>query len=221
MSIHIPRFTVSASDKHFQYIANIVTELLLFSDAAHKTRTARLDNLLIKYDFTDLASAAAVMENLQYLLRNVLESERLAQLNFRQSFNDMNSTDLLHIRARALALADELHLLFDAIRLAQDKSDVKNDRKSALLFHASSSVMSWNMLAEGRELISKLEVQETNFYWLSRQDGSTVNNLRIGNLEAFDGSQHAQWAEILSKHDEPANHPLLKVILFGTCLAIL
>lgn len=210
LRIHIPRFAVSASDKHFQCIANIVTELILFSDAAHKTRLERLENLLIKYDFSDLCSAAGVVENLQYVLRSVLENERHAQLTFRQSSGDIGRTNHLQIRARSLTLAEELNLLFDAIRLAQDKSNVISDRKSALLLQASSSVMSWNMLADGRDLISKLEVQETNFSWLSRQDGSTVNNLRIGNLEAFDGSQHALWAEILSKHSEPANHPLLK-----------
>jgi hypothetical protein len=62
-------------------------------------------------------------------------------------------------------------------------------------------------------MLAKLVVQNIDFFWLSRQDSSTVNNLTVGNLQAFDGSQDARWAEILSKHDEPANHPLLKVRL--------
>ncbi|KAK2466286.1 hypothetical protein APHAL10511_001928 [Amanita phalloides] len=214
LRIHIPRFTVLASDKHFQCIAHMVTELLLYTDAAHKTRMERLEDLLIKYDFTDFCSAAGVVENLQHRLRNALENERQTRLHASQSIDGSSDTDLLNIRAHIFILAQELHLLFDAIRLAQDKSDGKNDHKSALLLHASSSVLSWNMLANGQELISKLEIQDTIFSWLSRQDGSTVSNLKIGNLEAFDGSQHAQWTEILSKHDEPSNHPLLKKGLF-------
>lgn len=210
LRIHIPRFTVLASDTHFQSIAHVVSELLLFSDAAHKTRMERLENLLIKYDFTDLHSAATVVENLQHRLRNALETEQQTRLNVNESAS--GHADLLNVRARIFVLAEELHLLFDAIRLAQDQSEGKNDRKSALLLHASSSVLSWNMLAGDNELISKLEVQDMNFFWLSKQDGSTVNNLKIGNLEAFDGSQHAQWAEILGKYDEPPSHPLLKVI---------
>ena len=170
----------------------------------------KLEDLLIKYDFTDLHSAATVVENLQHRLRNALETEQQTRLNANESAS--GNADLLNVRARIFVLAEELHLLFDAIRLAQDQSEGKNDRKSALLLHASSSVLSWNMLAGDNELISKLEVQDMNFFWLSKQDGSTVNNLKIGNLEAFDGSQHAQWAEILAKYDEPPSHPLLKVI---------
>jgi hypothetical protein len=67
------------------------------------------------------------------------------------------------------------------------------------------------MLDDQKEMLAKLVVQNIDFYWLSRQDSSTVNNLTVGNLQAFDGAQDAQWAEILSKYDEPANHPLLKV----------
>jgi len=40
-----------------------------------------------------------------------------------------------------------------------------------------------------------------------------VNDLTIGNLQAFDGSRDAIWTEILLKHDEPASHPLRKVRL--------
>jgi hypothetical protein len=67
------------------------------------------------------------------------------------------------------------------------------------------------MLDDQREMLAKLVVQNIDFFWLNRQDSSTVNNLTVGNLQAFDGSRDARWAEILSKYDEPANHPLLKV----------
>ncbi|PFH52812.1 hypothetical protein AMATHDRAFT_139321 [Amanita thiersii Skay4041] len=214
LRVHVPRFTVSANDKHFQSIASIVTKLLLFSDAAHKTRLERLEHLLITYDFTDLASVAGVVEKLQCRLRSTLESEEMARLNHRRWDSNSSDMDILNIRAHVVILAEELHLLFDAIRLAQDRSDGRSDRKSALLLHASSSLITWNMLAEGRELISKLEVQDPNFYWLNRQDGSIVNNLILGNLQAFDGSRDAQWTEILSKHDEAASHPQLKNGLF-------
>jgi len=67
------------------------------------------------------------------------------------------------------------------------------------------------MLDDKRELLAKLVVQNIDYYWLSKQDSSTVNNLLVGNLQAFDGSRDALWAEIVSKYDEPHNHPLLKV----------
>jgi hypothetical protein len=108
-------------------------------------------------------------------------------------------------------LTEELNCLFSAVKLAQDRTDERMDQKSALLVHASSSELSWRMLSEDKDLLAKLVVQHSNFYWLSRRDSAMVNDLVIGNLQAFDGSRDAIWTEILMKHDEPTSHPLHKV----------
>lgn len=210
--VHIPQFTVSANDEHFQAISHIVTKLLLFSDAAHKTRLDKLETLLFTYDFTDLEAAADVVTGLQTRLEDALETQRMAEVSQHVRLQEEEGQmELLKLKAHIFLLSEELNFLFDAIKLAQDRFDDHTDQKSALLLHASSSEISWRMLGDHRDLLSKLVVQDINFYWLNRQDSSTVNDLAVGNLQAFDGSRHALWAEILSKYDEPANHPLLKV----------
>lgn len=212
--VHIPRFTVTANEEHFQAISNILTKLLLFSDAAHKTRTEKLETLIFTYDFTDLVTAANVVTSLQCRLRDALETDRMTARNSRRLGGNDTKLSLLKLRAHIFHLAEELNLLFDAIKLAQDRFNDQSEQNSALLLHTSSSEISWKMLDERRNLLSKLVVQNIDFRWLSRQDSSTVNHLAVGNLTAFDGSRYAIWAEILSKHDEPANHPLLKRGLF-------
>ncbi|KAG6831126.1 hypothetical protein H0H92_012551 [Tricholoma furcatifolium] len=213
--VHIPRFTVSANDDHFQAISNVITHLLLFSDAAHKTRLEKLETLLFTYDFTDLASAAKVVANLQSRLNEAHEAQMTAEYNHSRKLDEKEGQlELLKLKAHIFLLSEELNFLFDAIKLAQDRHDDHSDRKSALLLAASSDEISWKMLDDRRELLSKLVVQNISFYWLSRQDSSTSNDLSVRNLQAFDGSRYAIWPEIVSKHDEPANHPLLKRGLF-------
>ena len=158
----------------------------------------------------DLASAANVVSNLQGRLRDALETERLTMRNSRR-LEEEGRLNLLQLKSHIFLLSEELNLLFDSIKMAQDRFDDKTDQKSALLLHASSADISWRMLDARRNLLSKLAVTNIDFHWLSRQDSSTVNHLTIGNLSAFDGSRYAMWAEILSKYDEPPNHPLLKV----------
>lgn len=210
MQVTCPRFTVTASDKHFQTISNIVTKLLLFSDAAHKTRLEKIETLLFTYDFTDLTSAAKVISDLQNRLRDAAETERQAEGNI-YNINASGKLELCKLRAHIFILTEELGLLFDAIKLAQDRDDDRVDSKSAVLLRASSSEISWRMLDDQRDLLTKLVAQDIDYAWLSRQDSSTINNLSLGNLQAFDGSRNAVWTEIISKYDEPANHPLLKV----------
>lgn len=208
-----PKFTVSASDQHFKTISNIVTKLLLFSDATHKTRVDRLETLLFTYDFTDYASASRVITDLQGRLRKSIEVEELA-MHTQQIQSREDEIELLKLKAHIYLLGDELNFIFDAIKLAQDRFDDQTDQKSALLLNASSSEISWNMLDEQRELLAKHVVKDIDYYWLSRQDSSTYNDLAIGSLQAFDGSKDAVWTEILSKYNEPPNHPLLKRGLF-------
>lgn len=213
IQVHVPQFTVSADDQHFQAISNIVTDLILFTDATHKTRLDKLETLLFRYDFTDLSEAANVVSNLQSRLRHVMETERSVEPRLRQLGTD-GRIEMLKIKAHILLLAEELNLIFDAIKLAQDKREGHSDHKSALLLQAISSEISWRMLDDQRDLLAKLSLRQIDYTWLSRQDSSTENNLAIGDLQAFDGSSTAVWAEIISKHNEPSNHPLVKRGLF-------
>lgn len=210
--IHSPRFSVGATEDHFQVISRVITKVLLFSDPAQKTRLDKLETLLFAYDFTDLASAAKVVSSIQQRLRSAIEMQRAAG-SLVNLADPSTRVEMLKLRAHIYLLSEELNLLFDAIKLAQDRSDDHTD-KSAVMLHASSSEISWRMLDKSRDMLAKLVVQNTDFHWLSRQDSSTVNHLSVGNLQAFDGSRDAVWQEILAKHDEPANHPLLKRGLF-------
>jgi hypothetical protein len=169
-----------------------------------------LETLLFTYDFTDLGSAANVIEDLQGRLRAAMEAEQTIQTKRRPS-TDQGKLELLKLKAHIFLLAEELDFLFEAVKLAQDRSEDQIDQKSALQLHASSSEISWRMLDDHQELLAKLAVRDIDYSWLSRQDSSTVNNLAVGNLQAFDGSPNAIWAEILCKHNEPGSHPLLKV----------
>ncbi|KAG2141789.1 golgi-body localization protein domain-containing protein [Suillus bovinus] len=207
--VRVPRFTVSASDRHFQSISNIITNLILFSDAAHKTRLEKIEALLFAYDFTDFTSAANVVSDLQSRLRNALETRRDAE-NHALSAVSETRLEIIKLKAHIFLLTEELNLIFDAIKLAQDRADERSDQKSALLLLASSSEISWQMLDDNQELLAKLAVRDIDFSWLSKQDSSTMTNLVVGDLQAFDGSPHAPWPEIVSKFEDPSNHPMCK-----------
>src|SRR6267154_1555072 len=141
VQIRVPRFTVSASDNHFQSISNIITNLILFSDATHKTRLEKLEALLFAYDFADLTSAANVVSDLQSRLRNALETRRDAENHVLSTSSDTRP-EILQLNAHIFILTEELNLIFDAIKLAQDRADELSDQKSELLLLASSSDIS-------------------------------------------------------------------------------
>ena len=210
--IHVPKFTVSAKDRHFQAISNIVTNLLLFSDAAHKTRVERLERMLFSYDFTNLGSAADVVLKLQARLRLAVETRREAESKL-AALGEPGQIEKFKIKAHIILLGEELDYVFEAIKLAQDQAHGQAAQKSALLLHASSSEISWGMFDRHDQLLAKWAVRNIDFRWLNCQDSSTMNRLAVGDLQAFDGAADAEWTEILSRYDEPGNHPMVKVSL--------
>jgi hypothetical protein len=191
-------------------MSDVLTHLVLFTDAVHKTRAEKLETMLFRYDFTDLLAVADVVSDIQSRLRHVVELERGQRIRL-MALGEPGRMEILRMKAQALSLAEELNLIFDAIKSAQDKVEDQSDRKSALMLRASSDEISWRMLDERRDLLAKLAVRKIDFSWLSRTDSSTVNKLVLGDLQAFAGSHQAVWAEILSKSEESANHPLAKV----------
>ena len=172
-----------------------------------------METLLFSYDFTDFKSSAKVVSGLQDRLREAVNQEQDAEWRLRRfaATEDQAKLEMAKIRADVLALADELAFIFEAIRLAQDRSEGNSEHKSALLLLASSPEISWRMLDSRRDLLAKLSVNGVKFSWLNRQDSAVVNTLRIGDLHVFDGHHDAAWPEILCKHHEPKDHHLVKV----------
>ncbi|KAL5488078.1 FMP27 [Sanghuangporus weigelae] len=212
--VHVPRFTVSANSKNFENIANVITTLLLRSDAVHKTHLSKVDTLLFSYDFTDLSAVADVVENIQSRLRRAAEHEHDLE-SMVTTDDNKGPSDLMKMKAHIFLLSEELNLIFEAINLAQQKADDKHsDTKMALKVNTSAREISWGMVDSAGDMIAKLAVRGVEHIWLNRQDGSTVNNLLIVDLQAFDGSRDAEWPEILTKYPEPASHPLVKRGIF-------
>lgn len=179
MQINIPQFTVTADDRHFRTISNLVSKLVLFTDAHQKVHTDRLETLLFTYDFTDIPSVVMVVVDVQAKLRRAIETAKLAESG------DLIETELGHkeytgLRAHIQTLTEELSFLFEAIKLAQDKSSNPSEMASALLLKAWSAELSWKMLDEQRELLAKLVCKGTQFSWLSRQDSKLFSYFRAG-----------------------------------------
>jgi hypothetical protein len=200
---------VEANSRHFCTISQVLTDLLLYSDPMYQRRAEELQTYTILYDFQDLGVAARVIAGYQDRIRNLQQAAQDVSLTSGDHLFDEESC---RIRAQILASLEELDIIFDAIKLAQEKAnDTSEDQKMALRLLAKSSEISWRMLAPTSELLAKLSLKDVQFSWLSRQDSSTQNNLRIRDLHAYDGSSIAIWPELLAKHSEPANHPLIKV----------
>lgn len=190
----------------------MVADLLLFSDPAYQRRAEELETYMILYDFQNLGEAARVVMGYQDRIRDLQATARDIEPMADSNDSLPMQNDLLHLKAQIFSTSEELDIIFEAIKLAQEKtSDQNQDQKLALRLLARSSEISWQMIADATGLLAKLSLKGVDFSWLSRQDSSTVNSLTIRDFHAYDGSSVAVWPELLSKYSEPVTHPLVKV----------
>jgi hypothetical protein len=179
----MPRFSVSANSRGFASIANIITNLLLHSDSAHKLHLNKVETLLFSYDFTDLYAAAVVVEDLQTRLRHAIE-QKVGLESSIEVGDEQGQLEIMKAKGHIFLLTEELNFIFDAIQLAQQKVDDKYDEtKLALKVHASSREISWDMIDTTSEMIAKLALRGIDFTWLNRQDGSIVNTLSLNDIQ--------------------------------------
>jgi hypothetical protein len=190
----------------------VLTDLLLYSDPMFQRRSEELETYMILYDFQNLSEAAQVISGYQDRIRNLQYTLRNVDSNTNKSDSLVVDKRILHLNAQILSTSEELDIIFEAVKLAQEKTnDTNQDLKMALRLIAKSSEISWRMISNNSGLLAKLSLKDVYFSWLSRQDSSTLNTLQIRDFHAFDGSSMAIWPELLAKYSEPVNHPLVKV----------
>lgn len=206
-----PRFAVSANSVHFAALYNVVTDLLLYRDPAHRAHAKRLEEILFVYEFTEVSELADAVGALQVRIRHARELHDQYQLHFKQ-LSESGRLDFLALKAELLDLASELNLVVEAITVAQDqKSGTDKDKKSALRLEAQAQDIAWNMMGlDDGELLAKLSVRGVSFTWLHKADNSAANTLSIVDLQALNVTPDAVFVEIIAKHGRAPDHPMAK-----------
>ncbi|CAE6486800.1 unnamed protein product [Rhizoctonia solani] len=210
--LNVDQLAVSANTQNFAAIYNIVSDLLLYNDPDQRERNRQLQTFMYSYDFKDFMASASVVSDLQQRLRVLLDNEVQSALSTKKEVNE----DRLINRAHIFLLAEELNLIFKAIRLAQEQDENSTDEtKSNMRFDAFVKEVSWKMLETTNDTLAKLTVRGIEYAWHSQKDSSAAHKLVINDLQALDSSPDAVFPEMLVKFDKVSSHPMVAKSLFA------
>ncbi|GAC93156.1 potential mitochondrial protein Fmp27 [Pseudozyma hubeiensis SY62] len=206
-----PRFSVSANSEHFAAFYNVVTDLILYRDPAHRDHAKRLEEMMFSYDFTDVSGLADIVTALQLRIRDSRSLVEQYQL-VSHRLNDRGKADFVALLGEMVDLVEELNLIMDAITTSQDsKGGADREKKSALRFMTQAQEVAWNMLGdEAGQLVAKLALRGISFSWLNKADNSAANTLSVQDLQALNVDPNALFTEIITKHTRAQNHPMAK-----------
>ncbi|KAJ1023449.1 hypothetical protein NDA16_003066 [Ustilago loliicola] len=209
--LNCPRFSVSANGEHFAALYNVVTDLILYRDPAHRDHAKRLEEMMFSYDFTDVSGLADIVTALQVRIReagSLVEQYQAVS----DRLNDRGRADYIALLGEAMELIEELNLIMDAITTSQDsKGGADREKKSALRFMTQAQEVAWNMIGdEAGQLVAKLALRGISFSWLNKADNSAANTLSIQDLQALSVDPNAMFAEIITKHTRAQDHPMAR-----------
>ncbi|GAA5830097.1 hypothetical protein JCM11251_006874 [Rhodosporidiobolus azoricus] len=219
MSIECEKFSLSANPAHFAAIYNVVTNLILYSDPARKSRSSKVEALVFTRDFSNIDSVIETVSSLQQRLRGLqaLAQEYHVHLD---ELDDEGRIELAVVRADYIRLSEELGLVVEALTRAQDSNGPKTSSKGAgTQLEARAAEITWHMLDKTDLPFAKFSVLGAEFSWISKQDGSASNRLVIKDVSAFNSSPVQIFAEIVAKYDVPdTDNELAKVDVFAAAL---
>ncbi|KDN42722.1 hypothetical protein K437DRAFT_237559 [Tilletiaria anomala UBC 951] len=209
--IHCPRFSIHADSEQYAALYNIVTDLLLYRDPAHREHAKHLETILFAYNFRDADGLASMVDALQMRIRQAEDLHHQYERHYSE-LNDAGKADDAAIYAELTNLQNELSLFMEAITVAQDqRAGPDKDKKSALRLEASAEDIAWHMdSADSPNALAELAIHGTSFTWLSKADNSTANTLSIVDLHARNSRPDALFSSIIAKYTKAQDHFMVK-----------
>ncbi|SCZ97917.1 BZ3500_MvSof-1268-A1-R1_Chr3-3g06455 [Microbotryum saponariae] len=213
------KLSVSANPTHFTAVYNVVTDLLLYSDPAHKRRNSKLEALVFTHDFTHLEGAIGVVSDLQYKVRSLAAMV----LQYRIHLDELDGEGRLEMftyMTEAIRQASELTLLVESISRARSLSGALKPATThaGLLFEAKAPELTWHMHDNADIPFAKFSVTGAEFAWTSKSDSSVSNRLVIKDLKALNSSPEHLFAEIIAKYHGDRDNNMAKVNVFAAVL---
>ncbi|BGP27835.1 hypothetical protein Rt10032_c13g5178 [Rhodotorula toruloides] len=219
ISFEADKFTLSANPAHFAAVYNVVTNLVLYSDPARKSRIRDIEALVFTRDFSNLRTLLDTVSSLQQRLRRFGSLGQEYQIHI-DELDDEGRLELFMSRAELFKAANELSLVVEAFTRAQDSNGPKTTSKRAgLQLEAHAAELTWHMLGKSDFPLAKFSVIGAEFSWASKQDGSASNRMVIKDLRALNSSPDQVFAEIVAKVEGCSDeNQLAKVDVFAAAL---
>ena len=199
--LDFPQFRAICDSAQYYAMYIIVMDLLLYSEPLEKTRSERLEKIMLASDFSDLSGAPEMVHMLQERIRQLEEIKMHFQVNEkyldRQGWKDRIAMD----QEWLASCEDELFFMMKAIITAQQRNDDRRDQEEvAGLVHLimSAKEIAWHLVRDPGESLVEFQLQNASYARTHNNDGSNFNSVEIGRINGFNLLREAIYPEIIA-----------------------
>ena len=177
--VEFPQARALCNSSQYYAIYVIVLDLLMYSEPLEKTRSERLEKIMLASDFSDLRGAPEMVCRLQERVRQLEEIKSHFQVHS-GSLDTKGWQDRLLLERDLAACEDELFFVMKAITTSQRKYETGSN--ALLKWSISARDIVWHLVRDTNEPLVELQLKDVEYDRTDNSDGSHINVFQVGKI---------------------------------------
>ncbi|KAI1167902.1 mitochondrial protein from FMP27-domain-containing protein [Nemania serpens] len=199
--VEFPQARALCNSSQYYAMYVIVLDLLLYSEPLEKTRSERLEKIMLASDFSDLRGTPEMVTQLQERIRNLEEIKSRFQIHSNH-LDKKGWEDRLVLERDLTANEDELFFVMKAITSSQRKYDSSLQSNALLKWTISAREIVWHLIQDNHEPLVELQLKDVEYDRTDNSDGSHINLLQIGKILGLNLMPNAIYPEMIAPYVE-------------------
>ena len=207
--IDFPRIRASCDSAQYYAMYIIVMDLLLYSEPLEKTRSEKLEKIMLASDFSDLRGAPEIATSLQERIRQLEEIKNHFQINAKYLDRE-GWQDRIKLEEDLSSCESELFFIMKAITTSQQKVEDRTSSQARGLhkWYISASEIVWHLMREKNEPLVEFQLGNAAYERIDNSDGSNHNATEIRSIRGLNLLPNALYPEIIGPYQDVANGDL-------------
>jgi len=202
--VEFPHFRAICDSNSYFSLYIIVMDLLLYNEPLGKTRSERLEKIMLASDFSDLTGAPEMVQMLQERIRQLEEIKLQFQVHERY-LDRQGWKDQIAVDQDLASCEDELFFMMKAITTSQQRVEDRREQENALgllHLHVASREIAWHLIRDGDESLMEFQLKNASFDRTDNNDGSNYNCMEIGRINGFNLLPDALYPEVIAPFED-------------------
>jgi hypothetical protein len=199
--VEFPQARALCNSSQYYAMYVIVLDLLLYSEPLEKTRSERLEKIMLASDFSDLRGTPEMVTKLQERIRNLEEIKSRFQIHSK-NLDRKGWEDRLVLERDLAANEDELFFVMKAITSSQRKYDSSLQSNALLKWTISAREIVWHLIQDNNEPLVELQLKDVEYDRTDNSDGSHINLMQIGKILGLNLMPNAIYPEMIAPYFE-------------------
>lgn len=197
--VEFPQARALCNSSQYYAMYVIVLDLLMYNEPLEKTRSERLEKIMLASDFSDLSGAPQMVQKLQQRIRQMEEIKAHFQTYFKY-LDKRGWEDRVRLERDLASCEDELFFMMKAITTSQRKFDINSDSTGLLKWSIAAKDIVWHLMQDSNEPLVELQLRDLEYDRTDNSDGSHVNLIRVGKVLGLNLLPDAMYPEMVAPY---------------------